>query len=130
MKRNGFRICNLARSTAAMRTALVWPPSSERRPRPVAKGQPWRRWRQRRSPHLSWKFSVRLRDSTFALLGWRVFALVGPGVSEQGDWESVWRCPVCLCRAEEAEAGLPVKRAGGPEVVRHVEVEVQVLRGG
>ena len=40
------------------------------------------------------------------------------------------RGPVRLCRADEAEAGSLVKRLGGPEVVRNVEKEVQVVLGG
>ena len=69
-------------------------------------------------------------NSTFAFLDWQVFALTVPGVPVQCDWEAVWRCPVCLCCADEAEASLLVKRAGGLQVIRHVEEEVQVLRGG
>ena len=52
-----------------------------------------------------------------------------PGAVE-GNRMAVRRGPIRLCRADEAEAGSLVKRPGGPEVVRDVEEEVQVVLGG
>ena len=43
---------------------------------------------------------------------------------------AVRRGPVRLSRADEAEAGSLVKRPGGPQIVRDVEEEVQVVLGG